>query len=110
MISDFIANNMAASLPISLVFALGLFLFQKGLKRLNEQYDIYPLVLFICYWMLFSLGVFEGIGPTKNLDWIAVIGICSPAVGLLFYIASFVYSRIVGVPINQDEENIIERN
>lgn len=91
---NFISINMARALPMSLIFGLGLFLIQKGLKRFNPQLRIYPLFLFICYWLSLSAGFFKGTGPTDELDWITFMGLLSPIIGVLFYVISFIVSSI----------------
>jgi len=94
MLAQFIAVNMARALPMSLFFLLGVFLTQAGLKLLQPHLRVYPFILFMCYWIFLSIGAFSGIGPTKDLDWIEVLGIFSPVIGVPFYIVSFIWSKM----------------
>lgn len=91
---DFIANNMAKALPMSLIFLLGTYLIQSGLKRLQSGINIHPIILFVCYWLVLSTGIFKYNGPTPDIGWIVLIGFITPVIGLLFYAVSFVISKI----------------
>lgn len=93
--ADFIANNMARELPLALCFLVGVYLIQMGLKRIASYFRIYPVALFIIYWLLLSIDAFKGIGPTAELDWINVVGIYALPLGVVFYVACFLLSFVI---------------
>lgn len=88
---DFISNNMAEALPLAACFLLGVWLVQKGLDRISSI-KIYPFYLFLAYWLVISADGFNGIGPTPNLDWIDIVGIYSPVIGITVFIICFIAS------------------
>jgi hypothetical protein len=55
---DFISINMARALPMALIFWLGLFIIQSGIRRLRIQLNIKHPWLFLVYWFLLSTGQF----------------------------------------------------
>jgi hypothetical protein len=88
---DFISHNMAQALPLAACFLLGVWLVQKGLDRITSI-KIYPFYLFLAYWLLISSDDFKGIGPTVNLDWIDLVGIYSPVIGIVVFVVCLVVS------------------
>lgn len=57
---DFVINNMAYQLSTCLILLGGLLIAQAGIRKINYELDIHPVVISLLAWIGMSTGYLQG--------------------------------------------------